>query len=121
MQNALVPVDQPLDLLILLILGHFLVDFPNVELSIAVKIGDCCRCCFEFIVGGLYHFVVVVGVSLIFNTCRYFKAYFVKFRAVFGMHKEVLPLQGVEVLQLCLGFDTFCFGDQRHEFGKCQE
>jgi hypothetical protein len=37
MQNALVPVDQPLDLLILLILGHFLVDFPLQGDKMAVE------------------------------------------------------------------------------------
>ena len=37
MQNALVLVDQPLDLLILLILGHFLVDFPLQGDKMAVE------------------------------------------------------------------------------------
>ena len=37
MQSALVPLDQPLDLLIMLILGHFLGDFPLQGDKMAVE------------------------------------------------------------------------------------
>ena len=37
MQTALVPIDQPVDLLIMLILGHFLGDFPLQGDKMAVE------------------------------------------------------------------------------------
>tara|TARA_R100001230_G_C5644379_1_gene150138 strand:+ start:310 stop:678 length:369 start_codon:yes stop_codon:yes gene_type:complete len=107
------------------VLYHFLgvavlIDLPNIEYPIPVKIDNSLGTSSKIISCDLDDLISIICGSALVDRFGGLKIEFVEFHSVLGIEITVLGLEIGDVFQLYLGLLGLGLGDQRHELGECQ-